>query len=154
MRATLLSLVMLGPCLFAQGGANCKDVGGAILTNFVDPTTTLGGATGDLRGGLGVSVLNVAPGPNGTTVFHNHHHWVTEAGDTIFFADADATAYPMPISGLFGVSYVKGIQVTGGTGRFAGATGTVAAFGAVNLSQGQMILRYQGHICLQPVTTP
>jgi len=154
MRKTLLAFVMIGPCLFAEGGANCKDVGGTILTNFVDQSTTFGSATGDLRGGLGVSVLNVSPGANGTTVFRNHHHWVTEAGDTIFFADADAAAYPMPISGLFGVSYLKGIQVTGGTGRFAGASGTVAAFGAVNLSQGQIILRYQGQVCFQPVITP
>jgi len=41
-------------------------------------------ATGDLKGGLGVTVLSLSLGPGGTVLFHNHHHWVTEAGDTIF----------------------------------------------------------------------
>ena len=153
MRATLLSVLMIAPCVFAQGGVTCKQVGGAVLTNFIDPTTTLGTATGDLRGGLGVDVLNIAPGAYGSTVFHNHHHWVTESGDTILLADAYATAYPTPISGLFAASYTGGVQITGGTGRFAGAFGTLTIFGAVNLGQGQIILRYAGQVCLHPPAT-
>jgi hypothetical protein len=154
MRATLLSCLMIAPCLFAQGGAsNCKDVGGAILTNFIDQTTTLGTATGDLAGGLGVDVLGVTSGANGSTVFHNHHHWVTVPGDTIFLADADATAYPTPVQGLYGASYNNGVQITGGTGRFANAIGTLTVFGAVNLGQGQIVLRYAGQVCFQPAAT-
>ena len=127
---------------------HCRDVGGAILTNFLDQTTTLGTATGDLRGGLGVNVLSVAPGANGSTVFHNHHHWVTESGDAIFFADADATAFPSGVPGLFAASYINGINITGGTGRFAGTTGKLAVFGAVNLVQGEIVFRYQGQVCV------
>ncbi|MFZ0592785.1 MAG: hypothetical protein WAM39_20160 [Bryobacteraceae bacterium] len=153
MRKTLLSLVMIMPCMFAQDGANCKDVGGGILTNFVDQTTTLGTATGDLAGGLGVDVLSVTAGANGSTIFHNHHHWVTVSGDTITLADADATAYPTPIQGLYGASYKNGIEVTGGTGRFTGATGTLTAFGAVNLGPGQIVLRYAGQVCFQSAAT-
>jgi hypothetical protein len=155
MRATLLSVLvfMIGPGLFAEGGATCKDVGGTVLTNFIDQATTLGTATGDLRGGLGVNVLSIATGANGSTVFHNHHHWVTEAGDTILLADADATAYQTPIAGLYAASYNNGVQITGGTGRFAGASGTLSFFGAVNLGQGQIILRYAGQVCLRPVAT-
>jgi hypothetical protein len=37
--------VVIAPTLLAQGGANCKNVGGAVLTNFLDQTTTLGTAT-------------------------------------------------------------------------------------------------------------
>jgi hypothetical protein len=150
MRPILLSLLMLAPCL-AQEGANCKEAAGTVSTNFLDQTTTLGTATGDLRGGLGVSVLSVST--SGTnTVFHNHHHWVTEAGDTVFFADADATAYPaLSLPGLFLVSYNNGVKVTGGTGRFAGASGTLAVFGAINLPQGQVVLRYSGSVCFRPV---
>ena len=125
------------------------------MTNFLDQTTTLGTATGDLRGGLGVNVLSVTPGANGSVVFHNHHHWVTEAGDTIFFADADATAFPSGVSGLFAASYANGINITGGTGRFAGATGKLATvFGAVNLGQGQIVLRYQGQVCIASQDNP
>jgi len=152
MRKTVLGVLVLAmaPCLFAQSGAVCRDVGGAILTNFVDQTTTLGTATGDLKGGLGVNVLSVTPQTGGSVVFHVHHHWVTEAGDTISLADADATAFPTPIQGLYAVDYLEGIRITDGTGRFHGATGTLHAVGAVNLGQGQIVLRYQGQVCFQP----
>lgn len=152
MRKALMSVLMIAPCLLAAGGATCKQVGGAVLTNFIDQATTLGTATGDLRGGLSVSVLSTAAGANGSTVFHNRHRWVTEGGDTILFADADATAYPTPIAGLYAASYNNGVQITGGTGRFAGASGTLSVFGSVNLSQGQVILRYAGQVCFPPAT--
>jgi hypothetical protein len=148
MRTTLLGYLLIAPCLFADGGANCTKVGGAILTNFINETTTLGSASGDLKGALGVSVLSVTPGPNGSTVFHNQHQWVTEAGDTIFLAPANATAYPIPAApGLFSAVYSSGAQITGGTGRFAGASGSLAVFGALNLTLGQVVLRYSGQVC-------
>ena len=101
MRKIWIAFLMMAACLFAQGGEkNCKEVGGAVLTNFL-PTpeqgtkgTTLGTATGDLRGGLGVDALSINPGPNGTTVYHVQHHWVTETGDTIFLKDAELTTFP------------------------------------------------------------
>jgi hypothetical protein len=72
---------------------------------------------------------------------------VTESGDTIFLKDADASAFPLPsMPGLFGASYIDGVEIKGGTGRFMGATGTLQVFGAVNLTLGQVILRYQGNI--------
>jgi hypothetical protein len=152
MRSALLSFFLLVPSLFAQGGANCHHVGGSILTNFLDQTHTLGSATGDLRGGLGVNIL--APpsaGPNGSIVFHNHHQWVTESGDTILFADADATAFPAPAPGLLAVNYLNDVMITGGTGRYDGASGKIAVFGAADLSKGQLILRYEGQVCTRPV---
>ncbi len=130
-------------------GRHCKAVGGSILTNFLDPTDTLGTATGDFKGGLGVHVNSVTQGPNGTTVLHNHHHWVTEAGDTILFDDADATLFPTPVPGLYAGSYINGIKITGGTGRFENATGNLTStYGAADLNKGQVILRYQGYVCL------
>ena len=132
---------MIVPCLFAQGG----EVSGAILTNFLTATTTLGTATGDLKGGIGVDVLKTTPLNNGNIIFHNQHHWVTESGDTISLGEADATAIPTSIPGLFAVNYPP-IPVLGGTGRFASATGNIAIFGAVDLNKGQVILRYQGKI--------
>lgn len=152
MRSALLSFLLLVPSLFAQGGANCHHIGGSILTNFIDQTHTLGSATGDLRGGLGVSIL--APpsaGPNGSIVFHNHHQWVTESGETILFADADATAFPTPAPGLLAVSYLNDVTITGGTGRYAGASGKIAVFGAVDLNKQELILRYEGQVCIRPV---
>jgi hypothetical protein len=157
MRKIWIAFLMMVPCLFVQGGENnCQEVGGAVLTNFLSTpapgANTLGTATGELRGGLGVTILTVTPpipGPGQTVVFHVQHHWVTEAGDTIFLDPADVTAFPTTINGLFAASYINGVTITGGTGRFAGAHGTLTVFGAVDLSQdfGHIILRYQGNIC-------
>ena len=129
--------------------SHCVQVGGGILTNFIDATDTLGTATGDLSGGLGVSVLSVTPGSGGgPTIYHVHHHWVTTTGDTLSFKDADLSAFPTGVSGVVLAKYVDGVMLTpGGTGRFANASGTLAVFGAVDLNQGQLTLRYSGKIC-------
>ena len=141
MRKIWIALLIIAPCVFAQG----EEVSGAILTNFLTPTTTLGAATGDLKGGIGVDILSSSSGPNGSTIFHNQHHWVTESGDTIFLGAADVTAIPTFVPGLFAANYPN-IPVLGGTGRFAGAHGNITAFGAVDMNQGHIILRYQGNI--------
>jgi hypothetical protein len=154
MRLALLSFLLLASSLFAQGGANCHHVGGSILTNFIDQTHTLGSATGDLKGGLGVNIL--APpsaGPNGSIVFHNHHQWVTESGDTLLLEDAYATAFPTmspAAPALLAVSYLDGVIITGGTGRYAAASGRLAVFGAVDMGKQQLTLRYEGQVCLRP----
>ena len=129
------------------GDPHCKQVGGAISTNFLDASATLGTATGDLKGGVGVSVLSVAPGANGVIVFHNQHHWVTENGDTLSLEDADATAFPTSMPALVAISYTQGVQVNGGTGGFNGAKGTLTVWGAADLSREQIVLRYEGQIC-------
>src|SRR2546430_14481590 len=79
-------------------GSRCIHVGGTIITNFgaVDPNTTLGPATGDLRGAVAAGLLAPPqPGLNGTVLFHVQHHWVTEAGDNIYFDPAVATTIPL-----------------------------------------------------------
>jgi hypothetical protein len=49
--------------------------------------------------------------------------------------------------------YPNGMNITGGTGRFAGATGRInLLFGAADFADlkngsGQFIFRYQGQIC-------
>ena len=148
------------PCLFAHGDENkCKEVSGGFVTNILNESgtvngetfiaATLGTATGDLAGGLGVYILSIAPGANNSTVAKVHHHWVTTAGDTIFLADATATGYQVgPFSGVSAVaddSYV--VNIIGGTGRFAGATGQLSTIGVLDTNQGKVVLRYQGTIC-------
>jgi hypothetical protein len=138
-------------------GANCQQVGGGVLTNFLDPTQCLptsgsavglctdGPATGDLRGAVGVQVLAVSG-----NVLHNHHHWVTESGDTIFFKDADLTNFPTSDPNRALSDYLHGIEITGGTGRFDGATGDLSSvFGAADLNLGQITLRYAGTVCFK-----
>src|SRR3954447_653302 len=95
---------------------HCIQVGGSVMTNFLDPGTTLGTATGDLRGAVSASLLGVSAGANGTTVFGVQHHWVTEAGDTIDMAVAQATA-AQSAPGMFAIlSYP--VTIIGGTGKF------------------------------------
>jgi hypothetical protein len=73
----------------ASGGAHCQQVGGGVLTNFLDSTHTEGTSTGDIRGAVGVEIFGV----NGN-VYHVQHHWVTDSGDTIYVKDAFLTLIP------------------------------------------------------------
>ena len=66
------------------GDGHCMPVGGSVMTNFINADTTLGTASGDLRGAVSASLLGAPqPGPGGSVVFHVQHHWVTETGDTL-----------------------------------------------------------------------
>lgn len=143
----MLVVCLLGMASLLARAAECHAVGGTISTNFVNATTTSGTATGDLAGALGVSVLSIAQGPTGAVIFHNQHTWVTTTGDIISLAAADATAFPTPVPGLYAASYINGVTITGGTGRFAKATGKIASWGAVNLANNEIVLRYEGTVC-------
>jgi len=147
MRNAFLLCLLGMSSLLAQAGTNCRPVGGTLSTNFLDSSTTLGSATGDLAGGLGVTVLSLVQNSNGTVTFHNHHHWVTITGDTINLKDAYATAYPTGVPGIFAANYDHGVEVSGGTGKFAHATGNVKSWGAVNLITNEVVLRYEGTVC-------
>ena len=147
MRRILVVCLLGMASLLARAASECRPVGGSISTNFVNATTTAGTATGDLAGSIGVSVLSVVPGQNGVVTFHNQHTWVTATGDTIFANAADATAYPTPVPGLYAAIYLHGLVITGGTGRFAKATGKTFTWGAVNLANNEVTLRYEGTVC-------
>jgi hypothetical protein len=149
-RALFLSGAALLVCAapaFAACSGKPQHVAGGALTDFIDPSHTDGVAIGDLRGAIGVEIL--ATLSNG---FHVHHHFVLESGDQIFFDDADVTVFPTSDPNRVVADYLKGVNITGGTGRFEKASGNVGAWGAVDLSQGKLTLRYEGTICLHPVS--
>jgi hypothetical protein len=130
-----------------QSALHCKPVGGMIMTNFgaIDQNTTMGPATGDLRGAVSGTLLGAPqPGAGNTLVFHIQHHWVTEAGDTLTFDPAAATTVPLSQTLFAIVTYP--LHLTGGTGRFARATGDMNAIGEVDLSSGT-VFRYTGQVC-------
>jgi hypothetical protein len=148
MRTISLLLLATASCLLADDGSQCQAVGGGIVTNFIDRTDTLGTSTGDLAGGLGVSVLGQSAGANGSIILHVHHHWVTQTGETLSFNDAYATLFPSPAAGLYAASYLEGIEMNeNGTGRFKGATGKINVWGAVDLNRKHLTLRYEGEVC-------
>jgi hypothetical protein len=128
--------------------SHCTPVGGMILTNFgaIDQNTTMGVATGDLRGAVSGTLLGGAPqrGAGNTLIFHVQHHWVTESGDTLTFDPATATTVPLSQTLFAVVTYP--LHLTGGTGRFAGATGDMNAIGEIDLSNGT-VFRYSGEVC-------
>jgi hypothetical protein len=164
MRKIWIALLVMMPCLFAQGDENqCKEVGGGIVTNFLAESgtvnspnesnktfifTTMGTATGDLAGGIGVYIFSFTTAGS-SAVAKVHHHWVTNAGDTIDLADATANAHQVGThAGIYatgGDDYTA--TITGGTGRFAHATGQLSFSGVLDQNQGTVVLRYQGTIC-------
>ena len=161
-----IALLVMVPCLFAYGDEkNCKEVSGGVVTNVLNESgtvtlpgeskgfvaTTLGTVTGDLRGAVGVYFFSITGVGGPIVIAKVHHHWVTEAGDTIFLQDATATAFKVgTLSGVYAVgddSYT--VNIVGGTGRFAGAPGTISTTGVLDINQGKVVLRYQGEICFE-----
>jgi hypothetical protein len=130
---------------------SCQSAGGMLMTDLgaVDANTTMGVATGDLKGAVGATILNIDPQNNGATlIFTVQHHWVTETGDLLFFDQAKATVEQVggPQSTRYGVvSYSTHLK--GGTGRFAGATGDFTNMGEADLATGQLVFRYTGTLC-------
>jgi len=41
------------------------------------------------------------------------------------------------------------VTITGGTGAFQDATGSITSIGAVDLNTGRTVFRYTGQLCLQ-----
>jgi hypothetical protein len=134
-------------CAAAQAQP-CHEVAGGIITNFVDGADTLGSATGDLAGGLGVHVISQQQGPGGTILITVQHHWVTSTGDTVSLDQATVTLFPTSVPGLYAASYLEGVSLNGsGTGRLAGASGKIYGWGAADFSKGELVLRYSGKVC-------
>jgi len=116
---------------------HCLPVGGTVMTNFgaIDANTTMGIATGDLRGAVSGTLLGPPQLVSGTVVFHVQHHWVTES-----------VATTAPISQTLFAVITYPVHVTGGTGKFAGATGDITNIGEADLIAGT-VFRYSGQVC-------
>ena len=149
--SVVFSLGLLMGVLSAKGFAanpHCTEVAGAILTNLggfgvIDGSpTTLGVATGDLKGALGVQILNASPDFTSITV---QHHWVTENGETLNIDPATVHGF-FVVQGLLAVTDYK-VHLSGGTGDFANVTGDMSAIGEVDFNTGHAVLRYSGKVC-------
>lgn len=143
--AVLLALLTVNG--FAKT-STCSDVGGAILTNVggfgqVDGhPTTMGVAIGDLKGAIGVEILSTS---SDSTTFTVQHYWVTDTGETLTIDQAQAHGtFVGP--GLFAITDYK-VHLSGGTGRFANATGDMTAIGEIDFNSGHAVLRYSGQVC-------
>jgi hypothetical protein len=129
---------------------HCFDVGGAILTNVggfgqIDGSlTSMGVATGDLKGAIGVQIVGNTPDFTSITV---QHHWVTDTGETLNIGQATLKgAYVDQALGLLGVKEYKA-HLSGGSGRFSNASGDLSFMGEIDLNTGHIVLRYSGVVC-------
>lgn len=126
----------------------CERIGGMILTNIggfgtIDgQTTTLGVATGDLKGALGVQIVSASPD---FTTIKVQHHWVTEDGETLNFDEATVHGAWVSPTLLAVVAYKP--HLSGGTGRFAKASAVTSVIGELDFSTGHAVLRYTGTLC-------
>ena len=80
--------------------------------------------------------------------FTAQHYWVTDKGEIILFKPAVATADTTSKDNVVAITYDNYVAtITGGTGRFANATGTVKFMGAVDFNENHLVLRYSGQLC-------
>jgi hypothetical protein len=148
--AYLLAGLAISISAVAQRGVSrqCSAVGGTMATNLpvIGQATTLGNATGDLKGAVAAAILSTNQNSDGTASFVVQHYLVTESGDTILFNQA--TALTMPLSETRFAILDYPVHIKGGTGKYANAKGDLNAIGEVDLSLGQTVFRYSGTLCL------
>lgn len=142
----LLALLVSEAAAQSTKHQSCQPVGGMLMTNLgaVDQVTTMGPATGDLKGAVGATILSTESNGN-TLVLNVQHHWVTDAGDTLAIDPATATTTQVS-PGLYAVVTYP-VHLSGGTGKYAHATGDFTNIGEADLNTGHIVLRYTGQIC-------
>ena len=138
----------------AQSG-QCQPVGGVLMTNIgaiTDGGINLGPVFGDLAGSVAAKILSA--NPDGT--FTVQHYWVTAAGDTILLKQAILIpTYPVftamvnnkSIVAVPWGNYIS--DISGGTGKFEGATGSLSYFGMADFVKNTLVLRYSGTVCFK-----
>jgi hypothetical protein len=120
------------------------NVGGTFLINFLDETTVVAVLTGDLHGAVRGVILSQTPGEQGVLHLTGEHAITTAAGDLLVTSD-QATLTPIQ-DGTFFMRQTQ--TLVKGTGKFAGASGTLEEIGVVDMARGQAVLRYSGRITL------
>jgi hypothetical protein len=142
------NLLRLTPVAAAQAASShCVPVSGALMTNIgaIAGVTNLGPASGDLAGSLAATIL----GQNSNGSYNVQHYWVTAAGETITLKKAVLTpTYPTSDLAIVAVPWGNyRSYISGGTGKFEGASGYLDYFGMADFHQGTLVLRYRGQVC-------
>ncbi len=119
------------PAAFADG-SDCQPVHGKIQWTVIPAPNepfgrVLGSVTGLLAGPSTDSIQSVSVGPGGVTTTVDFPIFMTGKND-LLFGESHATFIPLPGPVGF-VSDSQTITITGGTGKFSGATGVINADG-------------------------
>jgi hypothetical protein len=120
--------------------SNCFNVSGTLTTNPGGGFTV----TGDLAGMLFVRFFDLQPSGDGALHASAGHHWVTALGDLY---DVDEVVLAPVAPPVYHVD--NRMTIVGGTGIFAGATGSIHVQGLTNFATGEVDIVYHGRICLQ-----
>lgn len=140
------------------GNDDCKTVTGKGVWTLIpsdDPLgRILGSTTGSLKGAVTANLLSLAPNPDGSLQATSNEVWVLGPQDTLQF-DGAATFTPVPDAPIGTVSDSLTLTAIGGTGNYAGATGTIDVTGTgynlfgPNAGPGNTYfeVRYRGTIC-------
>lgn len=127
--------------------AECHPVAGTIDAAIIggEPTNVLGTVTGTLAGATRAVVNGQSQEDDGTIGLDLAHDFVTLAGGSLRTVDS-AVWTPIPgHDGLFHMATDYSIE--GGTGTWAGATGSLRNAGIADTATGLLTLRYEGEIC-------
>jgi len=146
----LLTLALAASFPVRAQSAACAAVGGVLMTNIgaIGGVYNLGPVFGDLQGSVAAQIL----GQNPDGSFNVQHYWVTATGDTILLKQAVLTpTYPIPgNSNIVAVPWGNySSAISGGTGKYTGATGTINYFGMADFTKNTLVLRYSGTVCYQ-----
>ena len=159
MKLVSLALLLMGVAVLASAQTtpqNCTPLGGILFTNVaaIENRVNVGVAYGDLAGTVaaaiiaGPTVVGFPAQGRQQIQFTVQHYWVTDKGETILFKPAAATADTTSKDNVVAIVYDNYVAtITGGTGRFANATGTVKFMGAVDFNENHLVLRYSGQLC-------
>ena len=148
----LLTIALVASIPVSAQPGRCDSVGGVLTTNIaaIDGVYNLGPVFGDLQGSVAAKIL----GQNSDGTFNVQHYWVTSSGDTILMKVAILhPTYPVA-NGLFLDRTIVAVpwgnyssDISGGTGKFDGATGTINYFGMADFTKNTLVLRYSGTVC-------
>jgi hypothetical protein len=148
----LLTIALVASIPVSAQSGRCDSVGGVLTTNIaaIDGVYNLGPVFGDLQGSVAAKIL----GQNSDGTFNLQHYWVTSSGDTILMKVAILhPTYPVA-NGLFLDRTIVAVpwgnyssDISGGTGKFDGATGTINYFGMADFTKNTLVLRYSGTVC-------
>jgi hypothetical protein len=143
----LLTLALVATLPICAQSAPCASVGGELMTNIaaIDDVYNLGPVFGDLQGSVAAKIVSI--NHNGTYTIQ--HYWVTSSGATILMKPAILKpTYPTKDHHIVAVPWGNYIStISGGTGKFDGATGTISYFGMADFNNSTLVLRYSGTVC-------
>ena len=150
------------PALADQGndrGPRCREVSGRATWTLVpapnDPLgRVLGPTTGDLRAATTAHLTSLVPQANGSLKATSVEVWAIDDQDLLIFA-GNATFTPIPGQPVGTFQDENTLTVSGGTGDYAGATGSLRVTGigrnivGPNAGPGKsyFAVLYRGTIC-------